>query len=669
MGAIFLRELRENVKWAAMICIAFAAMIGLRAWHASPYFLLDLPDPMTLLYAPLAGLVMGVAQSFFETRPDNWGFVVHRPLSRRGIFAAKSAGGLLLLYLALGLPCAAAAAWAARSRNLPVPFQGRMVLPMLADVLTAGCYYFAGILLTLRRARWLGTRVLPVGMAFVCSVIVRLAPQFWQACSVIAIVQCVSAVAAWGAFATAGAASEGLLPRVCLGSMIYVGAQTMAFFLGGILGIFETTIRWHSTRMDPLGNVVRIDKTLQDGELSYAVTDSAGRPMPEYDGMNLDDPANDDRFATFTGELGDDRRLPWPVSSMIGNSYRTARAGVRDLRTIAPPRVRLAFMALYDVQERTIDLYDPVTCLLVGRVGPEGFTDGAAEPAGRFPEELLNGVAQGSTRTLGFGSAVYWMELEQRRVHKIFTAPADDPIICAHELPPAIDSRIVVLTRNHLHLLDTAGRESFMIPLDADLRTQSVRLAILPSNHHLVMMAEALSPAEEDSRKPVYLEYAEDGKLVRRTEAPEVEEVDNVKLARTAAFGAVHPLAGIPLHQRWIVDTVFDLDTRHRAGLFYGVMLAGNLLAAAAALLLCRRYGMSAGKGALWTVGCLLIGPAGLVTLAGLDEWPAREVCAACGGKRLGGRQTCPACGAGLPAETQDGREIFEPVDAFPTAA
>src|SRR5579871_3825493 len=142
MTAIFFKELRENIRWALLIALAFSSLIVLHAWHTSPFFLLDLPEPITVLYAPLAGLAMGFAQSFYETRPDNWSFVVHRPTPRVGIFAAKVIAGLVLLYSALGLPCFLAAMWARHPGNLPMPFQARMTLPMLADIPTAGCYYF-----------------------------------------------------------------------------------------------------------------------------------------------------------------------------------------------------------------------------------------------------------------------------------------------------------------------------------------------------------------------------------------------------------------------------------------------------------------------------------------------------------------------------------------------
>ena len=60
---------------------------------ANPFILNQLAQNKLVFFAPLAGLLMGIAQSFFETRPDNWAFVVHRPLSRRAVFAAKCLAG------------------------------------------------------------------------------------------------------------------------------------------------------------------------------------------------------------------------------------------------------------------------------------------------------------------------------------------------------------------------------------------------------------------------------------------------------------------------------------------------------------------------------------------------------------------------------------------------
>src|SRR2546430_7947594 len=112
MRAVFFRELRENVKWAGMICGLFGVLILLRAWHSGPFLLFDLAQDLTLICGPMAGLALGIAQSWFEVRADNWGFAVHRPVERAGVFAAKCAAGLTLLYVALAVPCAMAGIWA-----------------------------------------------------------------------------------------------------------------------------------------------------------------------------------------------------------------------------------------------------------------------------------------------------------------------------------------------------------------------------------------------------------------------------------------------------------------------------------------------------------------------------------------------------------------------------
>src|SRR5437763_9604545 len=138
MIAVFLKELRENLKWAAVICGVIGVMVYWNVRRATPSLLqIQLPQPTTTLFGAMAGLLMGFVQTLFETRPDNWAFVVHRPVSRRAIFAAKCAAGWLLLYVSLGLPLALAGVWASRPGKLPTPFQQRKMQPMLAATMNA----------------------------------------------------------------------------------------------------------------------------------------------------------------------------------------------------------------------------------------------------------------------------------------------------------------------------------------------------------------------------------------------------------------------------------------------------------------------------------------------------------------------------------------------------
>ncbi|HSZ57768.1 MAG TPA: hypothetical protein VK797_19045, partial [Tepidisphaeraceae bacterium] len=71
MIAIFLKELRENARWAALIFGAFLVVVYFQVRSAPAYLMFELAQPPQTVFAPLAGLLMGLVQSLFETRPDN----------------------------------------------------------------------------------------------------------------------------------------------------------------------------------------------------------------------------------------------------------------------------------------------------------------------------------------------------------------------------------------------------------------------------------------------------------------------------------------------------------------------------------------------------------------------------------------------------------------------
>ena len=158
------------------------------------------------------------------------------------------------------------------------------------------------------------------------------------------------------------------------------------------------------------------------------------------------------------------------------------------------------------------------------------------------------------------------------------------------------------------------------------------------------------------------------GALVRQNSAPVKNETDDVTMARTAAFGGIHPLLGLPFIPRWILDMVFGLDSQHHSRLFLLCSLAMSILSALTAILLGRNYELGSKAIAAWSLISLLLGPAAVVVMLGLNEWPARETCILCGGRRLAGRCECPRCAAPLPGPLMDGREIFEPAETLELA-
>jgi len=66
MIAIFMKEVRENLKWAGVIFGVLCLCIYSRMREPSPFFLLQLPEPFLTLGAPLAGLLLGLAQSLLK---------------------------------------------------------------------------------------------------------------------------------------------------------------------------------------------------------------------------------------------------------------------------------------------------------------------------------------------------------------------------------------------------------------------------------------------------------------------------------------------------------------------------------------------------------------------------------------------------------------------------
>jgi hypothetical protein len=669
MTTIFLRELRENLKWAAVICGVLSLLVYNKMRGADPLLLFSLPLSSTIFFAPLAGLLMGVVQSMFETKPDNWAFVVNRPVPRLAIFVAKCGAGLCLLYAALALPLVLATAWAARPGNLPMPFQWRMVLPLLADVLLAGCFYFAGIVLTLRRARWLGTRLLPFGLALVSlGVVAQFTAEFWQAVLVILLVQCVGAAAAWGVFATGGAEGAGRAPAVALGAMIYPGALVVGILLVGMSNLFPTTGRWQQYLLDRDGNPLRVTWSREpSGDSASVITDVAGNLVPRYAGVDVNDPANADLFVRSGAPMHDDRAIRWPLGLLyLTEGYRVPTRGLVRLRSVAPPGVRVGYVCVYDVQHGVIDLYDPLTRVLEGTVGPAGFARGRSAPAERFAGSPLNPRQLERMHTLAFPSAVYWMELDHHRVRQVFTAQPGDPVVSAIEVNARGAPEVFVLTRTRLHRLTASGEVLFSVPAPRDTSRHYFEPVVLPSSGKLVVFAGPV-PGDE-SFNGEYVEYGNDGSVVRRTELPPRPILGGQKVTQTALLGLIYPPAALPVVPEWMLRDVFDMQARGYGWLFHRIVLISTLLAAGVTLLLARRCGFSRTKTALWTAGTLLLGPAALVVMLGLNEWPVRETCAACGGRRLAGRRYCPACRAAPPAPAFDGREIFEPADAFQPA-
>ena len=216
MKAVFLKELREGAQWALAILGVLGMLILFEIRKANPFILYQFAQEKLVFFA-FGRLANGYRPEFLRNAAGQLGLRRAPAALRRALFAAKCYAGLLLLYVSLALPCLLIAAWAARPGNVATPFHWSALLPMLADILNAGSFYFAGIVVTLHKARWFGSRLLPLGLGVGTSLGVVVMPDFWQAAAIALVGLTIGGLAAWNVFASGGTAERGGAPEVGTG--------------------------------------------------------------------------------------------------------------------------------------------------------------------------------------------------------------------------------------------------------------------------------------------------------------------------------------------------------------------------------------------------------------------------------------------------------------------
>ena len=293
MMSIYLKELRENLKWALLVLGLFGFFLAMGPSKTGvEFYPSTLADVIFIFGAGGAGLLMGLFQIVFEAWTDKWAFLIHRPLSRTRIFLAKMLAGWTLLTLALGIPWLISVIWSIMPGHRMAPFYWQMLLPPIADILCSFIYWFAGMLVGLRAARWYGSRIMPIALPGLCSFFVFLVPEFWQALLIIMFVGVITALAAWGTFRAGGAYESQPHPaKPALGLCLAVGIA-LALIWGAALvdTLLEQPSRAgfsYAYAFDPDGNPLRMCDEWSTGNLTrMTFTDMEGRPLSKYPDMD-----------------------------------------------------------------------------------------------------------------------------------------------------------------------------------------------------------------------------------------------------------------------------------------------------------------------------------------------------------------------------------------------
>jgi hypothetical protein len=688
MNSLIWKEVRENVKWLPLPSVVILLV-----------FLIDKPtQPMPgsttayflCLTAVVFGLGIGFLQVFFEGHGDKRSVLLHRPLTPSRVFVAKVLAGVVLYVVALGIPFLSVEGWYATPGNLAAPYHWRTSLPWLADILSGLVYYFAGMLVAQREARWYGSRGLALAAAFFVSYLVWALPEFWEALVAIAIVGLFVGVAAWGSFCTGGAYAP--LPwfaKVSLGATMLLGLLILSMMGKQRLG------EW----LDP-GMHYQVD--VDDHRRVLYSTDQEGHGLiglRDGDGNELD--PKTERWRDNSGFL------EWPRHS----GYRhTGRFYVECSNRTRPANERW----FYDQAQGRLVGFDTHYHHSLGSFGPDGFTPAGQPPGRRFPGELRYATNRGqglSSEDLAFPDGVYCVDFVRRSIRRLFTSAPGETVNAARwwNDEEAHREALVVSTNQAFHVVTEDGRRLASMPRAfSSEKYGPIFIGKFKDPERYYVRYDLrywLREPEEYRTEPSYLlEYDAAGhELARRavppfpypassyaqalyglatpmTEVATLVETSRYMRARARAqrstekCSLIDYLEGIQYYVPGTATMASTLSpaTQPTSGLILAYILLILLSAAASALgcfLLARRYAFSRSRRFGWALCGFLFGWAGLVLMLVLQEWPARIACPSCHKRRVVTRDTCEHCGALHAAPAQDGTEVFESAAIAPHLA
>lgn len=709
MKPMLWKEAREMGRWAmlAAIVLGVFAAYALSQTHTQLVYGNGGGNVSLLPWtigAPLVALVLGLLQILPEQRRDQWAFLIHRPATRDALFGGKTLAGLGLYGLAVGVPALVALAWAAMPGHLPIPFDARLALPGLADMLAGVPCYFAGLLTALRPARWYGSRALPIPAALAVALLAYSMPSFRQSVTISLLSTVVFALAAWGSFRTTGQYEcQHKAAKLSLGVILYVGIVLVVAALVLLTAAFvprTPEAEMGSTRIRSYYEITRAGQVLRitiRGDRTIRVDDLKGRAFPI--GKHFEDTLLEPNAGTLW-----DR--DWPPES-AQTDYRQS-ASVFVLVYGSSHRTPHAMLWYYHVPERRILGYSRRTQRLTMVAGPQGIVAADAPRPLPFPPGLRNNTTPdysiGSNFTgsglMVYDHVVYALNLADARLAPLLTISPPERI---EELqqeyvpnPPSspgappfpydpVGQQVAVFevtTQTQVRVYDPRGHLLLSVPryLDAEQHYGDPAVYRLPKgDRYFFWYYPALGPKRSRWHIPpsILLETNAHGKVLRRDTLPAIVNTPYPLPPHpvyASAWGILAPPAWVtggllyraenpsrPHGPDWM-EAIWS-EMRKYPNAYRNVTRVSFLcggLSALLAVLIGRRCAWSRAGRVAWAFGTFWLGLYGILLLVALDTWPARERCPHCGRKRVVTQERCEHCGAGFAVPPPDGAEIFD---------
>ena len=604
--------------------------------------------PVTMICAAV-GLSVGLWQVLQETRPGSWAFLRHRPVSATRLFFGKLAAALFIYLLVVGVPLSGVIWWAATPGHFFGPWLWQMAVPSLLDLLCGTVYVLAGMLIGLREARWFGSRLLPVGLAIVCSGMTWALPWLWLALLAVAVAWLVLLPAAWGALTSRGRERrQGWIGRTLTATTLVPAMIAIPMMAGGLCVLTIDWLRPQPTATPQAGYYVQGAELY---ETSYYDGVNAYRRVVNDKGIFLKDTPYEPLEISGTS----DRLISdWDAAGyrplLMRRHYREARSYLLMQRGV---------YAEGGGNEQWYYLRDPRYIVgysrrvvgeaqLIGYIGANGF---AKKPGDATPfdvGEFINWWS-GQTDLVLEPGRVIRVNLLRRECITVFIPPQGERAVNAVELQvpprPAATFRMLLLvaTDKAIYVVD----EHQKVLLRQEHIGAAYPVVSVGVNDNLKTFGLLYSPAAglRDSPK-VFIRVSADGAVLTRTDMPRLPQ----QPWKSNTFGTVAEGVYLPPVLN-IIGVIFEPQQKLHMSLWllFESMTICAVASAAIAVWLLKRAGERRGWTIFWLITVLLLGISGVLLMLAMRQWLPRVRCGHCGRKSVTGGFACQHCGTVFP--------------------
>jgi hypothetical protein len=682
MKAIYVKELRENAKWAILLAAGVALLLG---WAIQISLLASFASSAmlgsTVVGLPAVGLILGLLQTLQDQWRGRYAFVMHRPTTASSIFWGKVLAGLTLYVPITGIPFLAVAVWAAAPGNLAAPFDWHMTLPGIWDLINGSTWYFAGLLVGSRPARWIGSRIMPLAVPLIFTAFgANATMNFSEAILTTAAATLVIFPAAWSSFIHTGNFER--QPRITralqtagvtlgLGLVLALGLNLVSETLRTLIRPETRRYTYWGYEIDVAGRVVRNEI---DQDRNTHATDPSGQPIepvtPEMRARaSVASPIwmrGQDEYA-MEAKRGGQYGFHMP-EHYVGQFYvNTGRS-----------------QWYYVASRRTIEAYDPTSRLRAASVGPDGFAPGSQSPQ-PFPAPLaITSVNPTWLKCVRDRTHLYEIDFGGRQqVRLLLSTGEDEPIThigqflrrlvsasgTSEEQPIAhaaqssgteTDGNLYeVLTLRTLRVL-RGNREILRAPLQLNWQNAFWVHTARIEDGSLTLLLSMHGTKYADAHRVVKI--SAEGQIVQQTELPPLPTTTGNFYLQSRWQEALKACA-IPPLAAFILITISVLIHEAPLAEVWPVICMFVFIAIASggfAWWLTRRHAFSRAAVIVWTCFGIATGFCGALALIAMRSWPARVGCPSCGQRRVVTREICEHCGAPITPPPSLGIEVFE---------